>query len=801
MVNTNKPIYLYLEIAKYMLKNYLSILFFVLPTLIFAQKGFVKGTVLDKGGDPAAYATVKITGNGYFDGAPADHEGSFGFAGVPIGQYVIEITLQGHQKFVDTVKIEVDKPVNMGVIRLADAPVEINEYIVKDTWKRTDAIVSTISIGQIDIKRVPAGMGEQDLIGALVVLPGVTMTGDQGGQLYIRGGPPIQNKVIMDGAVIYNPFHSIGILSVFDSDLIRNADVYTGGFGAQYGGRISSIMDIQMRDGNRRKFSGKIGGTPISTKLILEGPIKKLKDTGGSSASFLLNARGSFLEYSSRIFYPYANSSANNSVTVGLPYNFWDIYGKISVNAGDGGSKINIFGFSHNDYVNFNSITNLNWNSAGGGLNFIVVPGNANVRIDGVFAYSNYNIKMVEENEQDLVRESTVNGFNFNLNFHQFYGNNRVTYGLEASGAFTNLNYDNPYSVRITNDNSTTEIAAFARGKINKWGFVFEPSFRLHYYASIGEVSPEPRLSVKYNLRDWWRLKLAGGMYSQNLVAANSDRDVVNLFYGFLSGVENLPDTYRGNKVTSRLSKSQHGIFGMEFDIGKYVDINVEGYFMNFSQLLNVNRNKQYNEGSQPAGTPDYLVSDVIVEYGYAAGLDATVKFEYKVKNHNFYLWLVYSFLKTERTDEINTYTPHFARQHNINMVGNYVWGKNQDWEVSVRWNLGSGFPFTQTQGFYEFLDFSDGINTDYTTNNGTVAIEYAGPNTGQLPWYHRLDINFKKSFTFKNKKNKQVGKMEVNVGGSNLYNRRNIFYLDRVTFQKIYQLPIMYNFGVSFEW
>lgn len=785
-----------------MCKKYLSLLFFFLPLFIFGQKSSVKGTVTDKS-DAPAFAIVKIYGANLkegFTGAQTDEQGSFAIQ-VPPGTYTITVSQQGHKEFTDTINVELDKNLNMGTIHLKEAPVELNEFVLNYTDNRTTGNVSVITITQADIKRVPVTMGEADIVGALLVTPGVVSSGDQGGQLYIRGGPPIQNKVIMDGAIIYNPFHSIGILSVFDTDIIRSADVYTGGFGAQYGGRISSIMDIHMRDGNFRKYSGKVGVTPISTKIIIEGPIKKLKDTGGSSASFLVNARGSFLEYSSRVFYPYANVTNTNAVTSGLPYNFWDIYGKISVNAGDEGSKVNLFGFSHNDIVNFSSITKLNWSSAGGGLNFTVVPGNANVRIDGVFAYSNYQIKMVEDNELALKRESSVNGFNFNINFHQFFGNNRVSYGLEGVGTFTHLYYDTPYSTHIENDNNTTEIAAFARAKINKWGFVFEPSFRLHYYASVGEVSPEPRLSIKYNIRDWWRIKMAGGLYSQNLVAANSDRDVVNLFYGFLSGVENLPGTFQGNKVTSRLSRAQHGIIGMEFDIGKYVDVNVEGYIMNFSQLLNVNRNKLYDEGSQPQGTPDYLVSDVIVETGYATGFDATVKFEYSFnKNNAVYFWLVYSFLKTERTDEVQTYTPHFARQHNINMVGTYTWGKNKDWEASVRWNIGSGFPFTQTQGFYEFLDFQQGINTDYTTGNGTVGIEYAGPNTGQLPWYHRLDINFKKIFTFKGK-NDRVSKLEINAGGSNLYNRKNIFYLDRVTFQKIYQLPIIYNVGLSFEW
>ncbi len=798
MVDSRKPIYLYLETVNCMKNKYLAFLFFFLPAILFSQKGFVKGTVNDDEGAAAFGAVVTVSSGSYTNSAQVDNEGSFGFSVSP-GKYNISIRLQGFQEYKDSVVIDVEKNVNLGVVRLREAANLLGEHIVGiDKNPRTETTVSLNTIGRDDIRRIPAGMGEQDLIGALVVTPGITMTGDQGGQLYIRGGPPIQNKVIMDGAIIYNPFHSIGILSVFDTDLISYADVYTGGFGAQYGGRISSVMDIRMRDGNRKKYSGKVGITPISGKFIIEGPIKKLKENGGSSASFLLNGRGSFLEYSSRVFYPYANTTNTNSVTFGLPYNFWDIYGKISVSAGDGGSKVNIFGFSHNDFVNFSSVTQLNWSSAGGGLNFIVVPGSANVRIDGVFAYSNYQIKMVENNEQNLTRESSVNGFNLGLNFHQFFGTNRITYGLEAVGTFTHLKYDTPYSTRISNDNNTTEIAAFAKAKINKWGFVFEPSFRLHYYASVGEVSPEPRLAIKYNLRDWWRIKVAGGMYSQNLVAANSDRDVVNLFYGFLSGVENLPATFRGDKVSSRLSKAQHGILGMEFDIGQYVKVNLEGYFMNFSQLMNVNRNKQFEDGQiATENQPDYLKKDVIVEYGYATGFDATVKFEYK----NLYLWFVYSFLDTKRTDEIMTYTPHFARQHNVNMVGSYSWGKNKDWEASVRWNLGSGFPFTQTQGFYEFVDFQGGIGTDYTTSNGTLGIEYAGPNTGQLPWYHRLDVNVRKTFMFRNKKNNRVSKMEINVGGSNLYNRKNMFYMDRVTFQKIYQLPIIYNMGVTFEW
>jgi outer membrane receptor protein involved in Fe transport len=107
-----------------------------------------------------------------------------------------------------------------------------------------------------EIDKLPSIGGEPDIAQYMQVLPGVVFTGDQGGQLYIRGGSPVQNKVMMDGMIVYNPFHSIGLFSVFDTDIIRNADIYTGGFGAQYGGRISSIMDVTTIDGNQNEFEG-----------------------------------------------------------------------------------------------------------------------------------------------------------------------------------------------------------------------------------------------------------------------------------------------------------------------------------------------------------------------------------------------------------------------------------------------------------------------------------------------------------------------------------------------------------------
>ena len=141
-------------------------------------------------------------------------------------------------------------------------------------------------------------------------------------------------------------------------------------------------------------------------------------------------------------------------------------------------------------------------------------------------------------------------------------------------------------------------------------------------YASLSEISPEPRLAIKYNATDRFRIKFAGGMYSQNLIAASSDRDVVNLFYGFLSGPANLPANFDGEPVTSKLQKSDHLILGTEFDISNNITMNIEGYYKYFPQLTNINRFKIYTEENAPAGASDVETKDFILEKGEAYGVN-----------------------------------------------------------------------------------------------------------------------------------------------------------------------------------
>jgi hypothetical protein len=394
-----------------------------------------------------------------------------------------------------------------------------------------------------------------------------------------------------------------------------------------------------------------------------------------------------------------------------------------------------------------------------------------------------------EENQPS--RFSEIGGFAGGMNFTYYIGKSELKFGPFLQGFQTKYEFTNSVGVRIGDNEpeSTTDFGVFVKFK---WSYknkiVLEPSFRVHYYASLGVASPEPRLGAKWNITKWLRLKYAFGLYSQNLISANSDRDVVNLFYGFLTAPENLPKQFDGEEVLNPLQRAMHNIGGLEIDLGKRVSLNVEGYLKNFLQLSNVNRNKLFAEDDPDA--PDQLKKDFIIETGESYGVDFVAKYSHK----RLYVWAVYSLSWVKRFDGIAEYNPHFDRRHNVNFVAAYTFGKNLNWEASVRWNLGSGFPFTQTAGFYENLIFDDGINTDYTTQNGTLGVEYGELNKGRLPFYHRLDLSVKRTF--------EIGSTQLDavLGVTNVYNRENIFYIDRVRYERVNQLPILPSLGISWK-
>ncbi|MCE1202606.1 MAG: TonB-dependent receptor [Bacteroidia bacterium] len=763
-----------------------TILFSILlGSSVLAQDASIRGFVYEaKTGEPVVFSNVYLEKTTY--GASTDVNGYFNITRIPPGQYTLLVTYLGYDTIREQIILRKGDVINKR-FNMTESAVSLGTVYV--SAERIEAVTETktsvINLTPKTLKRLPSIGGQADLAQYMQVIPGVVFTGDQGGQLYIRGGSPIQNKVLLDGMIVYNPFHSIGLFSVFDTDIIRNAEVFTGGFSADYGGRISSVMDITTRDGNRNRLAGKLSASTFGSRLLLEGPITKAKTNESTSSSFLFTVKNSYLGQTSKSIYSYIDPN-------GLPFNFLDIYGKASINAANG-SKINFFGFSFNDDVkNYKALSDFGWKSFGGGSDFLIIPGKSPVLIEGNLAYSAYDARFVEQSAPE--RSSSIDGFNMGFHFTYFLGKDLIKYGVEILGFKTEFNFTNGVGRLIQQIENTTELAGYVRYKGNFGKLIFEPSLRMHWYASLANISPEPRLAAKYLVNDHIRLKMAAGRYSQNLIAANSDRDVVNLFYGFLSGPDNLPKKFDGREVTTKLQKADHIIIGMETDLSRRLNMNLEGYLKNFGQLTNLNRNKLYDEATAPFTVPDIQKKDFIIEKGMAYGADLALKYE----TPKIYVWAVYSLgfvTKTfeERPGQLYTYRPHYDRRHNTNLVFSYTAGNKKEWEIGARWNFGSGFPFTQVQGFYEYLPFTGGINDDYIRRNGQLGIIYAELNKGQLPTYHRLDFDAKRRFYFS-----ENTELEINLSVTNVYNRKNVFYVDQITNQVVRQLPLMPSLGMT---
>jgi len=764
---------------------------------IYSQDYTVRGFIYDKSnGEPMSFEKIKVLklDSSIIAGAVTDLNGFFSIPKLEKGKVLLKVENFKYEIAFKNIEFKEGTKIYDVKFELVKRDVirELDEVKVsaENKTKRTEIEISKIKLDKKSLERIPSYGAENDIVGAFSVTPGVVTTGDQGGQLYVRGGTPIQNIVLLDGMTIYNPFHSVGFFSVFETELIKNVDIYTGGFESKFGGRISSVMDITYRDGNRQKFGGKVSASPFLAKLVLEGPIGKKRTDGSPRAgSYIFSAKHSLLDYTSKSLYPRVNDGN------GLPFNFTDLYGKVTFTA-DGGSKFSAFGFHNQDSVNYSGVADLNWDASGGGINFLMVPSGSPIFIRGHVNGSNFQTTFAETALEP--RYSKIGGFDLGFDFSVFLKNEgEMNYGFNLSGFNTQFVTYNEAKRKIEAENFTTEIGTYYnyRKVTNRW--VLQAGLRVQIYASLNTISPEPRIGLKYNASENLRFKFSGGRYSQNFTSASSDKDVVNLFNGLLSAPTNVQEQFvnefqQVKNTKNGLQYAWHAILGFEFDLGKNITFNVEGYYKYFSQLSNINQNKLYEDVAQFEQIDDVFKKDFILESGQSYGIDFLAKYS----KDRLFVWGVYSLGKNTRWDGFQQYFPVFDRRHNINLVASYLFGKKKDYDLSIRWNLGSGLPFTPNAGSYQAETFQGGVTTDYVTNNpNTVTTLLGSFNSQRLPTYHRLDITFKKQILFKNKTT-----MELIASITNVYNRNNIFYVNRVTGNEIYQFPILPSFGLSYK-
>ncbi|PHK99458.1 TonB-dependent receptor [Neolewinella marina] len=755
-------------------------------TCVRAQNGIIRGKLFDAAdGAPVPFATVQLSRSGSNEprGTNTDAEGFFSFSQLTPGEYRLLATFVGYDSTVTLVTLSATNEIEYLRLLLDPAAVSLTAVQVsaRRQRQRDDVAVSRLTVMAEDILNVPAVGGTPDLAQYLSVLPGVVSSGDQGGQLYIRGGSPVQNKILLDGMTLYNPFHSIGLFSVFETEAIGVAEVHTAGFNAEYGGRISAIVDLSTRAGNKRRLAGLAAVSPFQARALVEGPLRPLGESGGS-VSFLLTGKQSLLPYTGERLYGYAApdnffTAGSDSTATGaaLPYDYRDLYGKLTVSGGNG-SQLDLFGFRFTDDFSLGEQTGLNWSNAGGGGRFTLVPPTSDIVIDGVLAASAYNIALREGDRGP--RSSGIAHYTARLDFTWFGGADQLAYGFEFNGINTDFTFLNDGGVTFRQEDFTSELNGYARYKRRLGDLIVEPGLRVQYYASLNTVSVEPRLGMKYALNDGLRLKAAGGWYSQNLIATQNDLDIVNFFQGYLVGPES---SIAG--ASDNLQRAVHAVGGLEWEASSALTLNLEGYYKGFTRLLELNR------GKLRATDPDFVALS-----GTATGADVALEY----RSGGLRLAGNYGLAWVNRTEDGVDYPTSYDRRHTVNLYGSHEFGPQQRWNAGFRFTFGSAFPFTQTLGIIQDSGLDrNPVLADFLTGNGSPTVLLsADRNGGRLSDLHRLDLSLTRTLPLGGNAN-----LEITGTVTNAYNRENTFYVDRLRGGRVNQLPLLPALAATLRW
>jgi len=662
-------------------------------------------------------------------------------------EYELRITYVGFARFRQNVSLEAGERETIRV-ELPPEMGEFDEITVRGERVLTTGEVGVRRIGSVDIGRIPTPGVDGDLVSYLSSEPGVVSTGDRGGDLFIRGGTPDQNQILVDNLPIVKPFHISNLFSAFSEDIVQTADMYAGGYGAEYSGATSAVIDIKLRPGNMKNFAASGAVSPYMVSLHMEGPIK----TDGQS--FLLTGRRSVIE-----------DVSPTLIGEEIPLQFSDIVGRYTIQ-GDNIS-CNITGIRTNDSGEIVPGQELrhSWSNNVLGARCLAFDTGFNHPLEMTAGYSGYQNS--EGAGGDNERFSSLNQFYMNLNLQELILGIPVNYGFGVN--FRNFNIDLQEKF-ISQRSINRIIPVISLFTLASW----EPNNRWAVQPGVASqisldspTSLEPRLRIawKPDGTDQQELSLAAGRYVQLTTGVSDQRDVGTVFT-VLQPVET------GDPLPSSL----HGILAYQQRLGNFFVANVEGYV------------KDYKNIQVSKWTPENRIElETALADGFTYGFD--LRFRY-FKNPFFisagYGW---SFVEYEATsgnlgawieEPVFEFYPAHDQRHKLNTVLGY---KFADFEGNIRWELGSGKPYTRIFGF----DMSVRVPMeDVTETPGIPRILFSRPFGERMPYYHRLDVSVNRSFSLS-----QGWTVKAETGVINAYNRNNIFNFDFNTLQRVDQGPL----------
>jgi hypothetical protein len=715
------------------------------PVGAAAQQAAILGLVADSGtGRPLEAVVIRLdTGGQPVFRTLTDRNGFYQIRGISAGTYTLRSRLLGYKEHEQIIILAAGERRRVS-LRLARAAVPLEGVVVTAERGVTVSDLGRQLVTPAELRMVPVPGGSGDLATFLQTLPGVTAAGDRGGQLFVRGGTPADNLVLVDGIPIYQPFHILGFFSVFPEDLIASADLYPGGFGARYQGRTSSVLDVRLREGNPHGFRAMASVSPFIAEALAEGPVEGVRLLASTRHSLIEETSGTLLgatqplTFESQLFKLATTSRTNERCSA------------LALRTVDRGRLDPEEQKSH-----------VAWRNLLAGLHCVALAPSGQL-LEIRWSYTRSGSDAVARGSSRL--HSSVD---------------RMQHDLHATGRIGAMRVDVGYELYL--ETMSYDVSELISGGTQRRDYLWGISAYAEPTVRVGrlEVRPgvalvaSPRTGVEPRLRARWEpfgsgtgaLQGAFGLYRQNVVGISDVRDVSSVFVAWAQAPNGVP-----------LEALQGGL-GWQQPLGGGFRWSVDGYYKRLTGIPVTVWSAVAEFTTQLARADGEAVgADVRVEYasprfrgflGY--GYSRTL---YESSQREFTNWF---------GEPVQSYHPPHDRRHQINAVLSLDVG---DFTASARWQFGSGLPFTRPMGFDEAFDFTRTL-ARVDKGIGTTRLLLDKPFRGRLPLMHRLDLSLERTFDV------SFGQIVVQAGAVNVYDRRNMFYYDLFTGRRLDQLPL----------
>ncbi len=741
--------------------RFLNVTIVISLTFLSAQNtssinGFVRN---DANGEPISYANVFISNTPL--GAATNRDGYFVISDIPSGTHEVNVSMIGYAVHKETIDLTEISSIRIEV-RMKEQVIEGSEVLVTAERQKFERSIesSQISLDIREINSAPAFI-EPDVFRTLQMLPGVQTTSDFSSALYVRGSTPDQNLIMLDGIVVYNPYHLGGIFSTFNTDAIKEAVFHAGGFPARHGGRMGAILNVVNREGNTNDITGMANISLISSKGLLEGPLPKWK---GMKGSWMVSGRRTYFDsIIDAMKIPIGKKADGTDVYFQFPYFFYDYQVKVNLDINQD-HRITYSRFYGDDVLDYSwdekeSIDNVTVNrDSETGFNIKWPWGN---RTNG--AIWRWIVS------PELVAKTFISNSRYRFDFDLgFYSRDTYTYADSVTSMFTDINWrlydiinDNSIETEVTwkatasqeitggfqlksvgfdlgeevkiatqdtsvtfspltLKNNTQEVSFFIQ---DRWEFSEKLKFQLGIRGTVYNLHDEfyldPRLGMKYHYSKDIAFKLNWGLYHQFLTTANNQDENLRLVELWLGIPEDKP-----------AAVSQHMIGGLEYMSPRNIFYRLEIYQKDFDNLLTLKQGNQNTIEDDQSDTP-------FNEFWDTRGNSWGIEFLLKKSSGRLNGWLGYTYAKTKYfTEPSGWHHPNFDRTHTLNIVGNIE--LTNDLEISSALTRSSGNPYTKILG--RVYDWEQKLYSDtywYPLDSYIVGEK----NTERYDDYFRIDV------------------------------------------------------------